>query len=148
MGCEVIFCSRSLRHSAMARRVELEVLLETSDIVSLHLPSTPETRRLIDRAAMERMKRGAILINTARGDLVDERCLVQMLRTGHLRAAGLDVFEYEPVRDLGELTACPTITLTPHIAWLTTETIERSLEVIVENSRRLKLGLTLLHQVA
>lgn len=147
LGCEVVFFSRSPRDSDIGRQVTLGNLLENSDIVSLHLPFTPETRHLINDDAMARMTIGAVLINTARGGLVDEKSLVKMLHSGHLSAAGLDVFEDESIHEMRDLLACPTVTLTPHVAWLTTETIERSLSVIVENTRRLKLGLSLIHQV-
>lgn len=147
LGAEVIFYNRSQRSSAQARQVSLGELISTADIVSLHLPATPETRHLIDAEALSRMKPGAILINTARGELVDEAALAAKLRSGHLAGAGLDVFEDEPVRDPRPLMLCSGAVLTPHIAWLTPETITRSLDVIAENCRRLGSGEPLLHEV-
>lgn len=147
LGCNVLFYSRSRHESRFGRQVTLPALLSASDIVSLHVPSTPETHHLIDAEALARMKPGAVLINTARGEIVDEQALVQMLDNGHISAAGLDVFENEPVEVSRELFRCPTVTVTPHVAWLTFETIERSLEIIEENVRRMKTGAPILHQV-
>ena len=116
--------------------------------MSLHLPLVPETERLIDGAALARMKPGAILVNTARGGLVDEAALVAALTSGHLRAAGLDVFAEEPVPPDNPLLALDNVALMPHVAWLTPETLDRSLDVAIENMRRLRDGAELLHRVA
>jgi phosphoglycerate dehydrogenase-like enzyme len=129
-------------------RCELDELLATADIVSLHLPLVPETELLIDAAALARMKPGAILVNTARGGLVDEAALVAALTSGHLRAAGLDVFAEEPVPPDNPLLALDNVVLMPHVARLTSETLDRSLDVAIENMRRLRDGSELLHRVA
>jgi phosphoglycerate dehydrogenase-like enzyme len=113
-------------------------------IVSLHIPLTDETRASVDPFAM---KRGAVLVNTARGELVDEARLVEALSTGHLRGAGLDVFAEEPLPRGNPLLGLPNAVFAPHIAWLTPETLVRSLTVAHENCRRLAAGEPLLHQV-
>jgi len=131
----------------VAQRRELAELLAEADIVSLHLPLVPETERLIDRGALVRMKRGAILVNTARGGLVDEPALIEALTSGHLRAAGLDVFTQEPLPADSPLLALDNVVLMPHVAWLTPETLDRSLDVAVDNMRRLRDGAELRFRV-
>jgi phosphoglycerate dehydrogenase-like enzyme len=129
------------------RLPSLAALLAQSDVVSLHLPLTGETRGILDARALQAMKPGAILINTARGGLVDEVALIAALRSGHLAAAGLDVFAAEPTAADNPLFALPNVVLTPHVAWLTPETLDRSIGVIMENCRRLRDGEPLLHRV-
>lgn len=98
------------------RRMDsLDDLLAESDVVSLHAPSTPETRHLMNAARLQVMKQGSILINTARGALVDERALADALRSGHLAAAGLDVFEREPIETDNPLLKLENVVLTDHI---------------------------------
>lgn len=139
MNATVRYWSRSKKD------IELDALVSTSDIVSLHLPLTPQTQGMLDA---RRMKRGSILVNTARGGLVNEQALVEALRSGHLAAAGLDVFGAEPLPAGHALLALPNVVLAPHLAWLTQETLERSLAVALENVRRLANGEALLHRVA
>jgi phosphoglycerate dehydrogenase-like enzyme len=148
MGARVIYTARKRRPDTTAEWRDLPALLAEADIVSMHIPDTPETHGIIDAAAIARMKPGAIFVNTARGGLVDEPALVAALQSGHLRAAGLDVFAQEPVRAMGNpLLALDNVALAPHLAWLTIETFDRSLEVAVENCRRLASGEPLLHRV-
>ncbi len=125
----------------------LDDLLREADIVSLHVPLTPETARLINQERIESMRPGAILVNTARGGLVDQPALVAALRSGRIGAAGLDVFDCEPVNVANPLLDLDSVVVTPHLAWLTTGTLRRSLEVAVENCRRLAAGEPLLHRV-
>jgi phosphoglycerate dehydrogenase-like enzyme len=148
VGARVIYWARRTRPDLGIEHRELPDLLNDSDIVSLHLPLVPATERLINRAALARMKPSAILINTARGGLVDEMALVEALTAGRLRGAGLDVFAMEPLPADHPLLALENVVLMPHVAWLTPETLDRSLEVAVENMRRLREGRTLLHRVA
>ena len=107
----------------LARRVTLDELLAGSDAVSLHVPLTPETRRMLDAARIATMKRGAILVNAARGGLLDEAALAAALRSGQLGGAALDVFETEPLDSAaGRLfDGVPNLILTPHIAGVTDE---------------------------
>jgi glyoxylate reductase len=99
----------------------LDELLASSDAVSLHVPLTSSTRGLLDTQALALLPPGAILINTARGAVLDERALVASLNSGHLGGAGLDVFEDEPVVSAA-LLAAPNVVLTPHIGSATVET--------------------------
>lgn len=139
MGARVQYWSRS------AASADFASVLGTSDIVSLHLPLTPQTGKLVDP---RRMKRGAILVNTARGGLVDEAGLLAALESGHLAAAGLDVFGEEPLPAGHPLLALPNVVCAPHLAWLTQETLERSIAAAMENVRRLAAGEPLLNRVA
>jgi phosphoglycerate dehydrogenase-like enzyme len=150
LGANVQFWNRTPRPQASATQVPLEQLLATSDIVSLHIPLTPDTTHFLDRRALEQVKRSAIVINTARGQLIDQVALEEFLRVGRVAGAGLDVFEDEPIPtgNLELLASCPTVVMTPHIAWLTPATLERSLSVIQDNCRRLRDGEPLLHQIA
>jgi phosphoglycerate dehydrogenase-like enzyme len=148
LGCEVIYAARHPVPDAVGRHVTLDTLLAEADVVSLHVPLTEETARMIDAAALARMKKGAVLINTARGGLVDQQALVAALRAGHLGGAGLDVFETEPASRDDALFALPNVVATPHVAWLTTGTFDRSFALAAENCRRLAAGEALLHRVA
>ncbi|KTE32234.1 MULTISPECIES: NAD(P)-dependent oxidoreductase [unclassified Sphingopyxis] len=143
LGAKIVYTARSKR-DVPYEYLPLDELLGTSDIVSLHMPLTEETRASIDPFAM---KKGAVLINTARGELVDQAKLVEALTSGHLRGAGLDVFAEEPLPHGNPLLGLPNAVLAPHIAWLTPETLVRSLTVAHENCRRLVAGEPLLHQV-
>jgi len=106
------------------RRVSLARLLATADFVSLHVPLTPATRHLIGARELARMKRGAVLVNTSRGPVVDEAALARALARGRIAAAGLDVFEHEP-HVSPALCALPNVVLTPHVASATTTTRDR-----------------------
>lgn len=118
--------------------VSLAELAETSDVVSVHVPLTKETRDIIDADFIGRMKNDAILINTARGGVVDEQALTAALRSGQLGGAALDVFEFEPVDAEGGKTfaGVPNLMLTPHIAGITEESNVRVSQVTAENIAR------------
>jgi phosphoglycerate dehydrogenase-like enzyme len=115
-------------------------LLAESDIVSVHIPLTPQTSGLIDSAALDLMGPDAVLVNTARGPIVDEDALVKALRTGRLAAAGLDVFAVEPLPADSPLLSLDNVVLTPHVTWYTVDTMRRYLAEAVENCRRLRDG--------
>ena len=143
LGAKVIYTARR-RHDVSYEYRSFNELIAEADIVSLHIPLTDETRASVDPFAM---KKGAVLVNTARGELVDQARLVEALTAGHLCGAGLDVFAEEPLPCDNPLLGLPGVVLAPHIAWLTPETLVRSLTVANENCRRLAAGETLLHQV-
>jgi phosphoglycerate dehydrogenase-like enzyme len=147
LGAKVFYASRQPAPDLPTQFRPLRELLPVADILSVHLPLIPETTAIIDAGAFVAMKPGSILINTARGQLVDEAALFDALTSGHLRGAGLDVFSCEPVQENNPLLNLPNVVTNPHLAWLTAETLERSLTVIAENYRRLGSGEALLHRV-
>ena len=145
MGATVLHTStRDDGHPGWRR---LPDLLATSDIVSLHLPLTPQTHHLLGRDTLSRMKPNAVLVNTSRGAVVDEEALIDALRRGQLAAAGLDVFEAEPVAPDNALLGLPNVVLTPHVTWYTADTMRRYLVEAVANCRRLRDGEPLAHVV-
>jgi phosphoglycerate dehydrogenase-like enzyme len=143
----VIYTSRRETAGAAANCLSLPDLLAAADVVSLHVPLTPETAGMIDERAIHRMKPGAVLVNTARGGLVDYGALERALAAGRLRGAGLDVFDAEPANAAHPLFRLRNVVVTPHLAWLTSETLRRSLGVFAENCRRLRDGAPLLNRV-
>ena len=135
---EVLFASRSPKphlETPGVRRVKLDELLRRSDVVSLHVPATPQTERMIDAAALSQMKDGALLINTARGTLVDERAVADALRSGKLAGFGADVVAVEPMRPDNPLLEVRdlNVAITPHIAWGTREARARLLDEVARN---------------
>lgn len=138
MGARVQYWSRSKQTTSLTD------IVTTCDIVCLHLPLTDETRNIVNPL---QMKHGAILINTARGGLVHEAQLLRALENNHLAAAGLDVFAAEPLPAGHRLAALENVVLAPHLAWLTQETLARSLDVALENVRRLAAGTALLNRI-
>lgn len=120
--------------------VELDTLLERSDILSLHCPLFPETQHLINRETIAKMKDGAMLINTARGALVEESALAQALNAGKLRGAAVDVVSQEPMTPDNPLLSCKNCIITPHIAWAPVESRQRLLDCVVENIRSYLAG--------
>jgi phosphoglycerate dehydrogenase-like enzyme len=120
--------------------VELDGLLETADVVSLHVPLNDHTRRLIDAAALSRMKPTAILINTCRGEVVDERALVEALRDRRILGAGLDTLEKEPADPGNPLLKLPNVTLTPHSAGPTMDSYRKRFTNGYANIERVSRG--------
>lgn len=147
LGARVIYWARTPHPNNPDAFRSLPDLLAESDILSLHLPLTSETTRIIDAKTLGRMKPGAILVNTARGGLVDQAALTEALKTGRLAGAGLDVFDADPPPPDDPLLALPNVVLTPHVAWLTTGTFDRSFALAAENCRRLSTGESLLNRV-
>lgn len=147
MGARVIYTARSAKDAPYPFR-PLPALLSDADIVSVHAPLTDATRNLIDAAALARMKPGAILINTARGGVVDEAALFEALVSGRLGAAGLDVFAEEPARADNPLFALDTVCVAPHLAWMTGEVWDRSLDIAAANALAIRDGGSLRHRVA
>ena len=146
MGATVIYTATGPKMGAQ-NFVSLAELLGRADIVSLHVPLTEATAGLIGAEQFARMKPGAILVNTARGGLIDQPALVAALHSGRLAAAGLDVFADEPIPHHDALLTLDNVVLTPHVAWITGGTLDRSLAIAVENCRRLEAGEPLLHRV-
>jgi len=125
----------------------LDALLSASDVVSLHLRSSPETRGLLSVPQFDRMKEGAIFINTARGDIVDEGALAGALSRGRLMGAGLDVFGKEPVSADNPLLRLPNVVLTPHTSGTTPEALEAGLNLCAENVTRYLAEGQVVHRV-
>ena len=119
--------------AASVTPVELDELLARSDFVSLHAPLTPQTRHLINRQTLRRMKRGAVLVNTARGGLVDQDALREALLDGHLAAAALDVTAPEPLPATDPLLQLPSCSIVPHVGSATIQTRDRMAEIAARN---------------
>jgi phosphoglycerate dehydrogenase-like enzyme len=120
--------------------VSLAELLRHSDILSLHLPTTNETRKCMSTAQFQQMKRSAVLINTSRGALVDEPALIAALQSGTIAAAGLDVFEQEPVKPDNPLLTLDNVILTPHIAAGTVDALRQKMQSVFANLQRCAMG--------
>ena len=122
------------------QKTTLEGLLGVADIITLHCPLTKDNYHLFDAEQIAKMKAGAVLINTARGALVDEAAVAAALKDGHLAAYGADVMETEPPHEDNPLLTAPNAYLTPHIAWATKEARERLMETCVRNLRAFAAG--------
>ncbi len=137
LGCKVIFYSASGNSTCTEyERVELDTLLAQSDILSLHCPLSDRTRGLINKEAFARMKKSAILVNVARGPVVDTQALYEALTEGQIAAAGLDVLEKEPIskdNPLGKIKDSTKLIITPHMAWASTEARERLVSEVSKN---------------
>jgi phosphoglycerate dehydrogenase-like enzyme len=133
-------------HEGLAR-VSLDALLAQSDIVSLHVPLTPQTRHIIGREQLARMKPGAYIVNTARGGLIDEAALLEALRSKHLAGAALDVFEQEPMPRSHPLYELPNVVLTPHISAGTRDALATKMAALFANVERFFRGEPLRNRV-
>lgn len=133
LGMHVLAYSRTQKEGVDVQYVDLDTLLSQSDVVSLHCPLFPETKGLINAETIGKMKDGAILLNTARGPIIDEQAVADALLEGKLRGAAVDVVSEEPIRGLNPLLQAPNCILTPHMAWAPMEARQRILDVTVEN---------------
>jgi D-3-phosphoglycerate dehydrogenase len=139
-GMRVMAWNRSPKRFKGVEFAELDELLTESDVVSLHLLLDDETRGFLSRGCIEAMKPGAILINTARGALVDEAAMIEALKSGQLRHAGLDVFNIEPLPADHPLTKLDNVTLSAHSAFRTPEASENLIEASLAHCRRIAAG--------
>jgi phosphoglycerate dehydrogenase-like enzyme len=146
-GSRILFADALSRTHPNATQVSLEGLLEESDLVSIHAPLDVDTRRLIGRDSISKMKRGSYLVNASRGPIVDESALVEALRAGQLAGAALDVFEIEPLPTDSPLRALDNVILAPHRGGATAEADERLIAVVGDNLRRALDGRPLLNVV-
>ena len=137
IGMKVIAWNRTSRQFAGVEFVSLETLLAQSDVVSLHLLLSDETRGFLSRDRIMAMKPGVILINTARGAVADEAAMIAALKSGHIRHAGLDVFDIEPLPSDHPLTKIPNVTLSAHSAFRTPEASENLIHAAWEHCRRI-----------
>ena len=138
LGANILASSRSRHMDAPSyvNEVELDELLESSDIVVLHCPLTPETRGLIGKSELEKMKKSAIPVNVARGPVVDGKALVEALEKGEIAGALVDVFDKEPPLALDTpLLSAPNTLLTPHVAFATKESMSLRAEIVFDNLR-------------
>ena len=136
MGCRVLMCRRKPDHRY--EQVDIDTLCRESDIVSLHVPLTDETRHLINRERLSAMKDGAILINVARGAVTDEQAVAQAVESGKLGGLGVDVYSLEPFdkeHPFTRLLDRDNVCFTPHMAWGSAEARRRCLNVMIDNIR-------------
>jgi phosphoglycerate dehydrogenase-like enzyme len=115
---------------------EKHAIFASSDVISLHLPLTKETHHLISHEMLSLMKDGVVIINTSRGKIIDEAALLAHIKSGKVRAAGLDVLENEPPSMHSELLSLSNVVVTPHIAYNTNEAVDERSKIVVENVRR------------
>ncbi len=136
-GMNVLAYNRSISESgkSIARYVSLDELLKQSDIISLHCPMTPETDKLINRQSIGKMKAGAMLLNTARGGLIDEEALALALATGKISGYAADVVSVEPISPSNPLLNTPNTILTPHMAWAPVESRQRIIDCTANSIR-------------
>lgn len=143
-GCKVIFYSASGNSTCTDyERVELDVLLKESDVLSIHCPLSDRTRNLINRDTLKLMKRNAILINVARGPVVNDADLAEALNNGTIAGAGLDVLGVEPMEKdnpLGLIKDSRKLLITPHMAWASVESRQRCFDEVFENIRAFMEG--------
>ncbi|MEP4486409.1 MAG: D-glycerate dehydrogenase [Halioglobus sp.] len=146
-GMNVLAWNRTPRNVANVANVSLDEVLSRSDFVSVHVALAPDTRNLISAARIAQMKPGAVLVNTARGGIVDESALAEALRTGYLYAAGVDVFEREPIAADNPLLELSNVVLAPHVGSATQLTRAKMADLAVENALAALAGQPMPHCV-
>ena len=140
-GCEVYGYSRTVKEGNGIKYVDLNTLLSTCDIVSLHVPLNDSTKGLINEENIKLMKKNAVLINTARGPVIDSKALSDALKNGTIAGAGLDVFEIEPPIPTDHvLFEAPNLIVTPHVAFATKESMVKRAEIVFENINKYMNG--------
>lgn len=137
LGMKVLATSRSRREdpTGIAEIVDLDTLLERSDVISLHCPLFPETEGIICAETIKKMKDGVMILNTARGPLIDENALADALRRGKVKGAAVDVVSREPILGTNPLLTAPNCIITPHMAWTQTEARQRVIDITADNIR-------------
>jgi len=134
LGMQVIGWNRTLRADASVPTADLDELLQHSDVISINLTLNDKTRGFLDKTRIARMKPGVIFINTARGALADEAALIEALKSGHIRHAGLDVFHNEPLKTGDPLAGLENVTLSAHAAFRTLEAsmtlLRRAIDIV------------------
>jgi len=141
MGCRVLMCRKSTE--TVFESADIDTLCREADIISLHVPLTPETRGMIHKARISSMKRSAILINVARGAVTDEAALAEAVAEGRLGGLGIDVFEEEPFAEdhpFSRIMHRENVCLTPHMAWGAAEARARCVGTVAENMRAFFAG--------
>ncbi|MDE7215078.1 MAG: D-2-hydroxyacid dehydrogenase, partial [Clostridia bacterium] len=134
-GAKVFVCTRTVPENCPYEVVSFEKLLGTCDVISLHCPLTEATANMINKKTLALMKKDAVLVNTARGGLVDEAALAEALNAGRLGGACLDVVDSEPMLADNPLLTAKNCLITPHVAWLARETRERLFDIVAGNLR-------------
>ena len=139
MGMSVLVLDPFIKECSFGVKCELDDLLSQADYISLHVPKTPETAHMINKETIAKMKKGVTIVNCARGGVIDEEALYEALKSGQVKAAALDVYESEPIKDF-KLFSLPNVIGTPHVGAQTKEGQERAGIGIAEEVRKVLLG--------
>lgn len=137
---KILISNRTKRDFKYGDYVSLDELLEQSDVISIHVPDTPDTHHLVDTKFLKKMKKTAYIVNTARGGVIDETALIDALEAGEIAGAGLDVFEIEPIEKNNKLRQLPNTILTPHVGARTAEASMNMATMAVEEVLRVLTG--------
>ncbi len=136
MGMEVIYSNGNRTKDVSYTNVELDYLFKNADIISLHCPLTEESKNLINKETIGKMKKNAIIINTSRGPVINEHDLAEALNNGRIQAAGVDVVSFEPIKEDNPLLKAKNCIITPHIAWSAKESRQRLMGIAINNLRQ------------